>query len=81
MTDHAAELRIATLPEPARTKAEQWLADGQNWGWQLLRLDVDCVEDRVHVAMHFNVGDVDFVVKTEDNHRATWHFQRWPPER
>ncbi len=64
MIDHLAEAQIAALPEPARAKALQWLADGRSWGWKLHRLDIDCVDDRVHVAMHFNVGDIDFVVKT-----------------
>jgi hypothetical protein len=65
MLDGVAEAQIATLPEPARATALQSLADGRSWGWKLLRLDIDCVDDRVHVAMHFNIGDIDFVVKTE----------------
>jgi hypothetical protein len=65
MLDDVADAQIATLPEPARTKALRWLADGRVWGWKLHRLDIDCVDDRVHVAMHFNIGDVDFVAKTE----------------
>jgi hypothetical protein len=65
MIDLVAEAKIATLPEPARARTLRWLADGESWGWKLLQLDIECIGDRLHVAMHFNVGDVDIAVKME----------------
>ncbi len=65
MIDPVAVAQLSTLPEPARAKTLQWLADGQSWGWKLLRLDIRCVEDRVHVLMRFNVGEVEFAAQID----------------